>query len=319
VAEWLQTTFDMTGVQANLVLSVALVVVLLGIWWVVVRAITSRVEDSSVWYAARKVTSYVVALSIVFGLLLLWVGALRDVGTFLGLFAAGIAIALADVLKNFVGWLFIMLRRPWRVDDRIEVDGVAGDVIDVRMFRTTLLEIGNWVDADQSTGRIVHVPNGKVFAAHVYNSTEGFGYIWHEVVLRVTFESDWQRAEQLMLEALKGAAGHTVEEAAHRIRRASQAYKIRYTHLTPTTYITVKDSGVTLTGRILVDARRRRAVDQQVWRALLLAIASEPAVEIAYPTQRTFLRDPLRIEHPDGQAGVPTERHEGGASHAEPG
>jgi small-conductance mechanosensitive channel len=110
------------------------------------------------------------------------------------------------------------------VDDRIEVDGVIGDVIDIRVFRTTVLEIGNWVDADQSTGRIVHVPNGKVFQDHIFNATEGFGYLWHEIPLHVTFESDWRRAEALMQAALDEAGAHTAEEATHRIHQASRFY-----------------------------------------------------------------------------------------------
>ena len=295
MGDWLQMTFDLTGTQANLVLSVLVILVLAAIWYVVVRSITQRVDDSSVWYLARKTTSYVVAVLAVFALLWLWIGALRQAATFLGLFAAGVAIALGDLLRNIAGWFYILLRRPWRVGDRIEVDGVAGDVIDIRVFRTTLLEIGNWVDADQSTGRIVHVPNGKAMTTTVYNATEGFGFIWHEVVLRVSFESDWQRAEQLMLDALTEAGGHTIEEAQARIRHTAQAYRIRYTHLTPTVYITVHEDAVIITGRILVDVRRRRAVDQQIWRSLLLAIADEPDVEIAYPTSRTYLRDPVRL------------------------
>ena len=306
---WLRETFDLTGTQANLVLSVLVILVLVAVWYVVVRSITHRVDDSSVWYLARKTTSYIVALLAVFALLWLWIGALRQAATFLGLFAAGVAIALGDLLRNIAGWFYILLRRPWRVDDRIEVDGVAGDVIDIRVFRTTLLEIGNWVDADQSTGRIVHVPNGKAMTTTVFNSTEGFGFIWHEVALRVSFESDWQRAEQLMLDALTEAGGHTIEEAQARIRRTAQAYRIRYTHLTPTAYIAVHEDAVIVTGRILVDARRRRAVDQQIWRSLLLAIAEEPAVEIAYPTSRTYLRDPVRL----------ADAREDPAAHAAPG
>ncbi len=298
---WLQDTFQLTNVQTNLVLSALLIAALVAVWFVVVRSITRRVDDSSVWYLARKTTSYIIAVVAVFALLWLWIGALRQAATFLGLFAAGVAIALGDLLRNIAGWFYLLLRRPWRVDDRIEVDGVAGDVIDIRVFRTTLLEIGNWVDADQSTGRIVHVPNGKALTTTVYNFTEGFGFIWHEVVLRVTFESDWQRAEQLMMDALAEAGGHTIDEAERRIRRTSQAYKIRYTHLTPTVYIAVKDDAVLVTGRILVDVRLRRTVDQQVWRSLLTAIANEPDVELAYPTTRAYLRDPLRVQG-DGPA-----------------
>ncbi len=299
---WLMETFGLSMAEARYVLTVVILAVLVVVWVIIVRTVTRRVDDTSVAYHSRKVTSYTLVTIGFLALLLLWGGALQELATFFGLAAAGIAIGLSDLLKNIAGWFYILLRRPFRVDDRVEIDGVAGDVIDIRVFRTTLLEIGNWVEADQSTGRLVHVPNGKVLSTHVFNATEGFGYLWHEIPVRVTFESDWKRAEQLMLEALETYGGHTAEEAAARIEQASRSYKIRYTHLTPTVYVAVEDRGVRLTGRVLVDTRRRRAVDQQVWRSLLDSFEAEPSVQIAYPTSRTYLRDPLRVEA-DGAAG----------------
>jgi small-conductance mechanosensitive channel len=286
VQAWLNETVGLDATQRNLVLSVLLIGVLVAVRVVVGRLITRKVDDTQIWYQTRKITTYLAAVIGTFALLAIWVTELRGLGTFLGLLSAGIAIALSDLLRNIAGWVYILLRRPYRVDDRVQIGEVAGDVIDIRMFRTTLLEIGNWVDADQSTGRIVHVPNGRVLSTEVYNATEGFGYVWHEIPVLVTFETDWKRAEELLRATLDATAGHTVEEATIRIRRAARSYKIRYTHLTPTVYVGVRDSGILLTGRVLVDARRRRAVDQQVWRTLLDAFAEEPGVQLAYPTTR---------------------------------
>jgi len=70
---------------------------------------------------------------------------------------------------SIAGWLLILIRRPFGVGDRIEINGIKGDIIDIRLFQTSLLEIGNWVHADQSTGRIVHFPNSFVFKAENYN------------------------------------------------------------------------------------------------------------------------------------------------------
>jgi small-conductance mechanosensitive channel len=290
----------------QLIASAILLVVVVALWMGVVHGITRRVDDSTVWYQARKAASYTAAVITLVALLWIWVGALRQLGTFFGLLSAGVAIALQDLLKNVAGWLYILTRRPFRVDDRIEIDGVRGDVIDVRMFRTTLLEIGNWVDADQSTGRIVHVPNGKVLTSELFNATEGFGYLWHELPVKITFESDWRLAERLFLDILTAMGAHTAEDAALRIRRAARSYKIRYTHFTPTVYLSVRDSGVLLTGRLLVDTRRRRSVEQQVWRALLEAFEQEPGIELAYPTTRFYLADqpPARAV----EAGPPWRR-----------
>ncbi len=286
---WLIESLELTPIQVQLVLSGLLLLALAGVWLGIVRGITRRVDDPTVWYPARKATSYAVVTIGFLGLSWIWIAALGDLATFFGLAAAGIAVALADVLRNIAGWVYIVVRRPYRVDDRIEIGTVAGDVIDIRVQRTTLLEIGNWVDADQSTGRIVHVPNGYVFTKQVFNFTEGFGYIWHEIPMLVTFESDPDVAEAVLLGALEEVGGHTPEQAEERIRAAARAYKIRYTHLTPTVYLTVKPGGILLTGRLLVEARRRRSVDQQVWRRVLAELREEPRVELTYPVSRVHL------------------------------
>ena len=281
--------------QLKAVQSVFVVLVVVLLRWVVLRIIHRRIEDPEVWYRARKIATYTATLIIVFVLLRIWLIQFENFATFLGLLSAGVAIALSDVLKNLAGWVYILARRPFRVGDRIEIGDNAGDVIDVRVFRFSILEIGNWVHADQSTGRIIHVPNGLVFTAPVANFTEGFGFIWHEIPLLITFESDWKRAEAMFGGILGDVAPGITGKAAERIKATAREYRIKYTHLTPTVYVTVEDSGVLLTGRVLVSARQRRAVDQDIWKRLLEAIAPDPAVELAYPTVRTVLQDPIRF------------------------
>ena len=96
----------------------------------------------------------------------------QDMALYLGFISAGLAVALKDLLVNLTAWLFIVIRKPFTVGDRITIGPTSGDVIDIRLFTFTLAEIGNWVDADQSTGRIVHVPNGFLFLKEMFNYTQ---------------------------------------------------------------------------------------------------------------------------------------------------
>ncbi|MBW3662791.1 MAG: mechanosensitive ion channel family protein [Actinobacteria bacterium] len=290
LTEWLGLS---STTHTKLILTGVVILVLILGRTIVARALIRRSpDDIEILYRTRKGTTYVAVLVGVIAVVAIWFEALGGLGTFLGLTAAGIAIALSDVLKNFAGWVYIVLRRPLRVDDRIEIAGHKGDVVDVRMFRFSLLEIGNWVDADQSTGRIVHVPNGKVFTEPIGSYTEGFSYVWHELPVLVTFESDWHRAEELILEAMNAHSPDVSEAAGRQIREAASAYKIRYRHLEPTVYVRVETSGVLLTGRVLVEVRTRRGVEQQIWRAILDAFHLEPRVQFAYPTIRTYSPPP---------------------------
>lgn len=263
--------------------------------FLIARWIGHRVNDADLLYRSRKATTYLSTATLVVLLAFIWLPFFDDIGTFLGLLSAGIAIALADVFLNLAGWVYIVFRRPFRVGDRIEIGGVAGDVIDIRAFRFTLLEIRDWVDADQSTGRVVHVPNGRLFRESMANFTEGFHHVWHEIAVLVTFESDWRTAEGILRRAMEPVA---VSEAdARRMMRTvstTRDYRINYQELGPTVYLTTRESGILLTGRMLVEARARRGSEDRVWRTILTAFAAEPGVELAYPTVRTYLPDVLR-------------------------
>ena len=305
--ETLAENLGLSTGQFKAVQSAVVILVLVLLRWVTLRIIHRRIQDPEVWYRARKIATYTVTLLAFFFLLRIWLIQFENFATFLGLLSAGVAIALSDVLKNLAGWAYILTRRPFRTGDRIEIGDHSGDVIDVRVFRFSILEIGNWVHADQSTGRIIHIPNGLVFTLPVANFTEGFSFIWHEIPLLITFESDWKRAESIYGAVLQEVAPGITGKAAERIKSTAREYRIKYTHLTPTVYVSVQDSGVLLTGRVLVAARQRRAVDQDVWKRLLEAIAAEPTIELAYPTVRTVLQDPIQITEPRHQPPSATE------------
>jgi len=290
------TSLGLSVNEAKAVVSVVVVVAYVFVRWLVLRIVHRQVKDEEVWYRTRKIATYIAFALIVLSLVRIWVVPFGDVATYLGLVSAGIAVALADVLKNMAGWMYILSRRPFRVGDRISTKDFSGDVIDIRLFRFTILEIGNWVNADHSTGRIVHVPNQVVFTAPIANYTEGFEFIWHEIPILVTFESDWKSAERIIREIIERESPDVTGEALVELRKTAQAYRIKYGHMTPTVYVSARDSGIELTARMLVPVRSRRDINQKVWRGVLEAFAAEPAIDLAYPTVRTYFQGPIRVD-----------------------
>jgi len=273
--------------------SVVIVVTAVLLRWVVARAVQRRITDSEQVFRTRKTITYLVTLLTLVLLARQWIDETTDLATFLGLIGAGLVVALGEVVRNLAGWAYIMLRSPFRVGDRVEIKGTAGDVIDIRVLRFSLMEIRDWVEADQSTGRIVHIPNGLLFSNALANFTQGFHHIWHEVPVLVTFESDWRRAEELVQHALDYHAIDSTEmEASEELERASKHFFIRYGALTPTVYLSVREDGVLLTGRVLVKARDRRTIDSKIWKHVLSSFAAEPSVELAYRTVRMVHRLP---------------------------
>jgi small-conductance mechanosensitive channel len=274
--------------QTNVIVSVLAVLLVYGTRRLAMRVVVKKLEDPRQVYQWSKTSSYL-ALSVSLILVgTIWLEGLRSLGTFLGLLSAGLAIALKDVVGSLAGWVFILWRRPFQLGDRIQIGSQAGDVVDIRPFQFTLLEIGNWVAADQSTGRIIHVPNLRIFTESLFNYTAQFDFIWNEVPVLITFESDWKGTKEILQKILDERVGETVKEAEKAMKTASRKFLIHFRKLTPKVYTSVEDSGVLLTMRFICKARQRRGTAEEIWESVLQAFSEKPDVDLAYPTIRTY-------------------------------
>ena len=287
--DWLQTRLGISPeLQLRLLATLATMV---GLWLVhriALSLVYRRVRDPRSRYRWRKTLTYLVyAVGIVI-VGRMWFPGIESLTTILGFLSAGLAIALKDPVSNLAGWAFILWRRPFEVGDRVQIGLHAGDVIDLGLFQFTLNEIGAWVQADQSSGRIIHVPNGKIFTDPVANYNKGFKYIWNEVPVLVTFESDWRKAKQILTKIAVKHAEHLTAEAEHDLLEASQQYLINYRKLTPIVYTKVVDSGVQLTIRYLIEPRKRRGTEHAIWEEILTEFAKCPDIDLAYHTVRGF-------------------------------
>jgi small-conductance mechanosensitive channel len=289
--EWLNSVINLrSDVLEKLLLSALALILLYSLRFFALKIIFRRIDDEeyeSRYFWKKGVKNvYVVLLVII--LAFIWFDKIGSLATFFGLVSAGIAIALQDPLVNLAGWLFIVVRKPLKLGDRIQINDISGDVIDVRFFQFTVNEIKNWVDAEQSTGRIIHIPNGYVFKHPQANYSQGFPHIWNEIGVLVTFESNWKKAETLLVEIVNEHAEKLSISAKKKLLEASKQFMIFYRTLTPTVYVSVKDSGVMLTMRFLVQPRKRRSSEDLIWRDVLDAFSKHEDIDFAYPTQRLY-------------------------------
>jgi small-conductance mechanosensitive channel len=252
------------------------------------RALAHNIEDRAVRYNAFKVLGYITGIIALAVIARIWIEGIAGLSTYLGLLSAGLAVALAEVVANLVGFGFILWRRPFEVGDRIEIAGLTGDVVDIRLFQFTLLEVGNWVKADQSTGRVIHVPNGWVFKHAQANFNRGLEHVWNEIAITITFESNWRRAKDVLTRILAESPQVAEETVKARIDAASNRYFINYTNLTPIVWTSVAADGVVLTLRYLCDPRRRRSSASDLWERILDEFGPAADIDFAYPTQRKY-------------------------------
>ncbi len=266
--------------------SIVIIVILSVSRFLIDRAVRRRTDDPQARYRWRSSVRLIVIVTGVFLLGNVWVEGVEALATFVGLVAAALVFVLKEPISNLAGWFFIVSWHPYRMGDRVQIGNIYGDVVDIRLFQTVLIEICTWVEADQSTGRIVHVPNGRVFLDSVHNYTQGFAYIWNELMVRLTFDSDWQRAKEILTRVAHERGAEVVEAARADLAEASKEFLIQYRKLTPIVYTSVREFGILLTVRYLCRSRARRSSEEELWERILEAFAAEPSIRFAYPTTR---------------------------------
>ena len=263
--------------------------ILLAIGGLVIVGIVVRIIQRLIWryvdepekrYAAGRMVRRIGGLIALLVVITVFTPGQKNLVAVLTVIGAGLAIAMREALLSFVGWLHLVVRNPYRQGDRIEINGLRGDVLDIRLLHTTVMELGAWVGADQSTGRIAHFPNAWLFQFAVMNYNRGFNFIWNELTMTVTRTSDWEAAREIMLSIAQESAGIVEQQAATEIRRMSRDYLIHYSILTPFVYVSLSREGILLTLRYLCEARKRRGTEHAFTISLLAAFATHGNIEL---------------------------------------
>ena len=278
--------FTYSSIQAKIIATILAIILIIILRRSIINLFIIRLEDAKTRYKGQRIVSYT---SFAFSFIIIgqiWLDGIGSIVTYLGLVSAGIAIALKDPLTNITGWFFILWNKPLEAGDRIQLGSHSGDVIDINLFNFTVMEIGNWVDADQNTGRIVHIPNGKIFTETLANYGKGFEYIFNEIPVLITFESNWQEAKRILEKIAKTFGDPQTKEAEKRLAEASKKFFIKKQKLDPTVYTKVAESGVLLTIRYLCIPKYRRDTEQEIWEHLLIDFDKDDNIHLAYPTIR---------------------------------
>lgn len=270
--------------------------------WVISRRLETQLseglEDITARHKVRKLIVLGRALLVTTGLALIWAPRVQNLGVVLGLLGAGLTLSIQESLLCVAGWIVILAARPFDMGDRIEIDGQVGDVIDIHLFGTTLLEVGRWVKGDHSTGRILTVPNSMVFRHVVHNYSYGFPFVWDELETVVTFESDWKRAKEILLEAGQAEAGKLENEVRRQLNKAQRRFPIQYRQISPYVFSSIADHGVSLSLRYLTPVRARRTFHHAIVERFLTSLHDERGVDLAYPTTRMFRNNQEGKVHP---------------------
>jgi len=229
-------------------------------------------------------------------ILFIWLGSGSNLTVAMGILGAGIAFASQEVLGSLAGYVNIITGDLFQIGDRVRIGNVVGDVLDVSILRTTVMEIGEWVHADQYTGRIVTVANRVVFSEPVYNYTQHWPYLWDEIVIPIAYTSDWRRAGEIMLKHGRGYTADFQSQAQVKLSALIENYPVRETTVEPTLYVVMTDNWIEMTLRYVVEARKRRRVKGQLHQELLQCFESATDITVASMTVEIVGFPPLKSD-----------------------
>ena len=271
-----------------------LVLIIQGIIRLVIdRYIVNKGEEfSTTVYAIRKVVRYAltaISLVVIYGI---WVDQMGDFSVALGILAAGLAFALQEIIGSFAGWITIITSNPFNIGDRIETGGIKGDVVDIGILRTTVMEIGNWLDGDHNTGRLVTLSNAFIFKEPLFSYSVHLHYIWDEIRIPIPYGSDWQQAMTLMSNAVTQhpAYQELLPKAEGQRLELRKKIAVKITPLDPRIFVNLTDNWIQLGLVYPVDTDLRRVFRSEVSQTLLaefkaagIEIASETISIINFP------------------------------------
>lgn len=283
------------------------VVVVLSLSGFIQRYIRKYIETPETRYRARKFISLSGYIVAVFAVTIVFSDKLGGLTVAFGVAGAGVAFALQEVIASVAGWVAISLGGVYSPGDRVELNAIKGDVIDVSILRTTLMEVGEWVKGDLYTGRIVRVSNSFVFKAPVYNYSADFPFLWDEITLPVRYGSDWKLARTM----LRGLVNEVLVEYANQIKDSwlemVRKYRVEDANVEPMITLHATDNWIEFTVRYVVDYRKRRWMKDHLFTRILEEVdKSDNRIRLASATFEVVAGSRLDV-HLSGDEGAPSQ------------
>ena len=258
-----------------------------------------KIKDKMVRYSLNKVITILSAVVAIGIILHIWFPDTQSLVVAVGVISAGVVIALQDVFRNFAGGILIMTGNLYRVGDRIEIGGETGDVMDIGIMNTTMMELRGWIDSDQATGRITSIPNGKVITTQVHNYTKDHSFLWDEIMIPITYSSNWKKAKEVMLDIVTRETVEIVKEAEAEIEKIGETYYLPRRMVEPAVYLTPTDNWITFHVRYVTRVKERRAFRTRISEMILEKVQEYPDISISSTTTTVTLAHSLDNSYSD--------------------
>jgi len=259
-------------------LKITTIIIGIGAIWffikIIQKSIFSKIQDNDNRYKAKKFSGFMgyfltlVLVTVVFS------DKLGGITVALGVAGAGITFALQEVIASFAGWLAIMFGGFYKTGDRVQLGGIKGDVMDIGVLRTTIMETGQWIDGDLYNGRIVLIANSFVFKEPVFNYSGDFPFLWDEIKIPIQYGSNYDKTKEILLEVGNKVAGDLTQHSQEKWSELQHKFRLEDSQTEPMVSLIANDNWVEFTLRYVVSYKKRRATKTELFTQILKRIES---------------------------------------------
>ncbi|MEO5648647.1 MAG: mechanosensitive ion channel domain-containing protein [Ginsengibacter sp.] len=269
--------------------------------WIIIKALQknlfSKIKGNDNRYRAKKFSSFIGYILVIVLITVVFSDKLGGLTVALGVAGAGIAFALQEVIASFAGWLAIMFGGFYKTGDRVQLGGITGDVMDIGVLRTTLMETGQWVNGDLYNGRIVLIANSYVFKEPVFNYSGDFPFLWDEIKIPIQYGSNYEKAENIFLTAGIEVAKDLTERSQEKWLAMQNKYRLEAAQTEPMVSLIANDNWVEFTLRYVVDYKKRRGTKTVLFKKILKEVeATNGEIKFASATFQLVDGSELKVK-----------------------
>lgn len=260
-------------------------------------SVTRYVKSTDTRYRLRKFTTFATYVACAFVLTLVFSDKLGGLAVAMGVAGAGVAFALQEVIASIAGWFAVTFAGFYDPGDRVQLGGIKGDVIDISFLRTTVMEVGEWVNGDLYTGRVVRIANSFVFKEPVFNYSGDFPFLWDEIMVPVKYGSDHRLARKILTGVADEVVGDYSRSAVKSWEVMVKKYLIEDAGIAPIVSLVATDNWLEFTLRYIVDYKRRRVTKDELFTRIVDEFdRSEGKVEFASATFHIVQTPTLKVD-----------------------
>lgn len=228
----------------------------------------SKGKKSFILYQRSNLILNIINVIIIF---IIWDSYLDNIITIISFISAALTLALREFIFNFFSGIYIQIKKPFKIDDRISFNNTKGDVINIGLFDFEMLEVGDVINGEQSTGKVLIIPNSIALTTPLKNYGKDFKYIWNEIVVKTTLDVNPDEVKKMLYEIIN--ANEVVKAIPMKMRNSiehlSLDQRIYYNKVQPIIYMRVVDSHIEFYVRYLIHPKKNRTVEDEVWSKIL--------------------------------------------------